>query len=369
MVSAPRTQRCIPLDFVILARNESESLSRTLGTLGELVTPGDTIHVVADHCTDDTARIASLHGARVHIRQGACVPGKGFALSWWLQGTTGMAGERVVVVLDADSRPHPEFANVIRHEFARGAIVVQGFVQPLAAGDPLSQVAALSDMIEQRLYNRARSALGWPVRLRGTGMAISGSVLRQVGEDLQTCVEDAELTVLMAARHIPIRFVPAAVVLDPKPATATAARIQRARWLRGHAQLIRRRYPELIRLILQGPAGWSLLSSILLKPRAFFGPLKVLLAGAALSAAVQLGGMIWLAAVAFTGLAVIEILTAAVGFWVFLGPKAGARLAIQIPLYLGLWIRSAAVAVTSDGRWVRTPRWNPEEPLRGWIVD
>ncbi|MEX0787156.1 MAG: glycosyltransferase family 2 protein, partial [Anaerolineales bacterium] len=331
--------------------------------------PGDTIHVVADHCTDDTAQIAARHGARVHIRQGACVPGKGFALSWWLRRTAGGTGERVVVVLDADSRTHPEFANVIRDEFARGAIAVQGFVQPLAAGDPLSQVAALSDMIEQRLYNRLRSALGWPVRLRGTGMAISAPVLRQAAQDLQTCVEDAELTVLLAANHIPIRFVPRAVVFDPKPDSTTAARIQRARWLRGEGQLIRRRYTELIRLVLRGPAGWSLLSSILLKPRVFFVPVKVLLAGAALSAAVHRGDATWLLAGTLMAVAMTEIVTTAMGLWAFLGPKRGARLAVQIPRYLALWIRSAVVAVTSDGSWVRTPRWVPEEPLRGWIVD
>jgi cellulose synthase/poly-beta-1,6-N-acetylglucosamine synthase-like glycosyltransferase len=335
----------------------------------ESISPDDVIHVVADHCTDETARIASQRGARVHIRQGESVPGKGFALSWWVRRMGVELDERVVVVLDADSRTHPEFANVIRGEFARGTTAIQGLVQPLAAEDPLSQVAALSDMIEQKLYNRIRSRLGWSVRLRGTGIAISGSVLRQVGQDLQTCVEDAELTVLLAAAHIPIRFVPQAVVFDPKPDSTTAARIQRARWLRGDAQLLQRRYPDLIRLVLQGPAGWSLLSSILLKPRAFFVPVKILLACAALTAALHQGGAAWLLAGTFVTLVMVEMLAAAVGFWVFLGPMKAARLAVQIPRYLVLWIRSAAVAVTSDGRWVRTPRWNPEEPLRGWIVD
>jgi cellulose synthase/poly-beta-1,6-N-acetylglucosamine synthase-like glycosyltransferase len=91
---------------LIPAYNESRVLRSTLQGIRSELRAADTVLVVADNCTDDTADIARAEGSNVIERFDSTHRGKGFALDC---GVAHLAADPpdVVVVLDADCQVTP----------------------------------------------------------------------------------------------------------------------------------------------------------------------------------------------------------------------------------------------------------------------
>lgn len=339
---------------VILARDEQETIGRTVRACRAQCSQGDQVHVVADHCSDRTAARAEAAGAVVHTRRSG-TPGKGLALKWWFESLVqdGVHADGVVV-FDADSRLEPGCLAALRAGLARGAAAAQARVVPLLGqgASPTLKLAAWSEEVEQEVYDRLRTRLDWPVRLRGTGMALSWSAASQTLSKLSTAVEDAELSLMLAARGGEVISVPEARVGDPKPANGGAASRQRARWLQGQRALLSSKGRLILGLLLRGPAGWSLLSAILAKPRSFVLPVK---GGLALLLVLLLGrnalvGWGALAAVTLVGIDVAGLALSLVRLpsrWMYLGALLG------LPAFIWMWCRSAALALRSPEPWLR----------------
>ena len=354
---------------VILARDESPVLRDTLNSLNHLLGPNDRIHLVADHCRDLTAETARTMGAQVHVRSGGGNYGKGPALAWWLERTRERSRRsQIVVVLDADTYVEPNFLEKIRSRFFSRAKVVQARIKPVVtSSSPIALLAALSENTEQLVFERFRSALGWSARLRGTGMAFRRDVLETVAPKLRTLTEDAELTILLAAARIPIQFAPETFIFDPKPSDRHGAIRQRSRWLRGQVQVLWFHPKATIRLLFQGPRGWSLVAGIVAKPKSFFIPLQV---------ATLLG--LWslpphrfeLASpwvlLPLLGLVILATNMAALIYALLVSPKRQATvLSLFIsPLYLLMWLISLAIALVTKEQWPRTRRSAVERPIR-----
>src|SRR5277367_437630 len=87
----PRVRECaLPTHtfaIVIPAHDEQETIGIALDSCAALDYPNDLfrVHVIADNCADDTARVAALHGACVHQRDDLLHTGKGPALEWGLK--------------------------------------------------------------------------------------------------------------------------------------------------------------------------------------------------------------------------------------------------------------------------------------------
>jgi|GEM_PF-445172 cellulose synthase/poly-beta-1,6-N-acetylglucosamine synthase-like glycosyltransferase len=343
------------IQVVILARDEAGVLAGTIRALMIQMDPADQVHVVADHCRDRTAQIASREGARVHIRRDGGPAGKGQALRWWLQKTHRHAsGDEIIVVLDADSRVAPNFFDTIRQRMVEGQEVVQCRVEPIVHSDsPVSHLAAFSETVEQRVNDALRAHLGWPVRLRGTGMAFRRHILERICQSLQTLVEDVELTVQLGAMGVPIHFAPETYVADPKPNDQKGAMRQRARWLKGQLQVVRAYLPQILRLAARGPQGWSLLSAVLLKPKALILPLKAALTAVAWLAAGMLGGWLWLPALLGALSLAFDVGVLFYGVRFTSDRPQALRCLAQSPLYLAMWIQSLALSAISGNEWHR----------------
>ena len=337
------------LDILILARNEETILDRSLACLQPMLEANDRLHVVADHCLDRTAEIAGRYGVEVHRRLTG-TPGKGRALAWWLSRTQPSDG-RGILVLDADSRVTRFGLAAVRRRLRLGQRAIQMRVAPLFhSSNPIASLAALSDEVEQRVFEAVKHRLGWPIRLRGTGMAFERNTLQGFADRLQSTVEDAELTLLLAADGVDIHPAPESTVFDPKPIDAMAATRQRARWLQGQLHLARIHPDALIRLVRRGPAGWSLLGSVLLKPRTLVLPIKLALAVIGLSlAATRPFSLALLAPLA------ADLLALALGLAIIGGHRRRhyLRALTHAGAYFGMWTRSARLAFVSQDPWLR----------------
>ena len=183
-------------------------------------------------------------------------------------------------------------------------------------------------------------------------MAMRRGLLEALAPTLTTSVEDAELTLQLAARGLSSRWVASARLQDPKPANTRYAAQQRARWLRGQLQLFRAQPEALKATFRRGLSGWSVLSSVLLKPRAFILPL-----GAGLNALTWslAGTQPWLqvAAILLTLWLAwnVAAVLAAVAWTESPGRTIQALLAS--PVYVLLWLTSAALALQSSEPWLR----------------
>jgi len=344
---------------VILARNEEAVLGKTLERLSPLINKRENIHVVADHCIDATADIARRAGVSVHIRTQGGPDGKGPALRWWLNRTHDKSTPfQVVVVLDADSFVATNFFPTVLKYITRGNEVLQTRVEPIFySAQTIASLAALSEITDQRVYDAFRARLGWPVRLRGTGMVFKRSVLEAVSHSLRTLTEDVELSLLLSSRGIPITFVQETAVFDPKPCNETAAINQRARWLKGQFQVIQSYPKEIGKLLLSGFPGWSLLGSVLFKPRSLVFVVKI--AAAILSAilAGKSGESAYLF-LTFSALMILSVFlhSVAILFSLRYLEKGGSAIKtlLAIPFFFLLWVRSFLLAVVTNEPWLRS---------------
>jgi len=357
MPGAPSASWETGLDVVILARDEAGIIGETLRSLAPVVGGNDRIHVVADNCHDQTFAMARQAGAIVHERSRAEPEGKGAALQWWLERTASQPFARPwIVVLDADSRVAAGFFARIRQGLGGGAAVIQARLEPdLRSRSLVPLLAAYSETVEQNIYDALRSAIHWPVRLRGTGMAFRRSLLERVSKGLHTAVEDVELTLLLGAAGEAIQFAADTYVTDPKPDDQAGAIRQRARWLKGQLEILRDYRGSILRLLAQGPPGWSLLSSTLAKPRTIVLSLKAVVAAAAWVAALQWGGTAWrwLAAIGTLPL-VLESAAYVVGLRYVESPGVMAGALIRFPVYPIMWVKSLALSLVSCDGWLRS---------------
>jgi cellulose synthase/poly-beta-1,6-N-acetylglucosamine synthase-like glycosyltransferase len=264
---------------IILAHNEAGVIEATVRSVGMAQLPMDAVYVIADNCYDATAECAAGAGAFVLERRSGSPVGKGAALKWFVdQASDLLEHYDLVVILDADNSVSPDSLREIKTAY-QGKGVMQCLVQPVGYhGSPLSTLIALSEIHEQKTIDGIRARFGWPVRLRGTGMVMTVGILKNVASMIDTEVEDIALSLVCVARGIPIQRNEQVCIYDPKPRKSILASRQRARWFRGQWVAFWHYRAEVMTLVKRGPAGWSLLSTLFLKPRWLLDVILLILA-------------------------------------------------------------------------------------------
>ncbi len=184
-------------------------------------------------------------------------------------------------------------------------------------------------------------------------MGFQRNVLERCAQSLGTAAEDAELSILLGASGVPIRMAWQARVVDAKPVDDEAAMRQRARWVKGQMDLVRKHPRQLLALIGQGPRGWSLLSSVLGKPRSLTVPAR---AGALLLlawAAPGLGKVGDVCQVILVLSLLVDAAALAAAVSLSPDPRSALRALVRLPAFLLVWLRSLLLAVRSRDGWLR----------------
>lgn len=169
---SPRLVALIP------AHNEQDRIVATLAGLYRQSERPDRIVVVADNCTDETARIAAYCGAEVFVPTGN-QDKKAGALNQALGPLlSGLDDDAYVLVQDADTVLNPDF---VRCAVAAMADETVGAVGGIFYGEEGGGVLGLLQRMEyQRYAVEIRRKKNEAVVLTGTGSLFRASVLRQV---------------------------------------------------------------------------------------------------------------------------------------------------------------------------------------------
>jgi cellulose synthase/poly-beta-1,6-N-acetylglucosamine synthase-like glycosyltransferase len=255
--------------IVVFACNESGVIQDTILSIQQNLRMTDDLFVIADNCTDNTAQIASQLGAKVYNRVNDHNRGKGAAISWFVMEHQYILNKfDQIVILDADSLLPVDFLEKLESELDDQFLVGQCFLNPVAYKDsPLSTLIALSELVEQTIFDRIRLIFGFSVRLRGTGMVFNPRLLYKLCSTVGTEVEDIVFSLLLAEQKIIVKSFTSAIVYDPKPTGLVSASKQRARWFRGQNTAFWKYRNNVKKVILSGMNGWSVLASIFFKPR------------------------------------------------------------------------------------------------------
>ena len=220
--------------IAIPAHNEASVIEATVQRLCTLDYPTNLfrIHIVADHCSDNTAVLARQAGALVHERNQGPRTGKGAALSWLFQRVLDDSCD-AIVIFDSDTRVDPDFLRIMDARLAQGDQVIQG--QHIISNPEGGWFPALTwamFLVDNRFQNLGRSNLGWSAKHMGDSICFRADVLCRIGWG-EGLTEDYQLRQRLLLEGIKIAYEPAAIGYGEAPRTWAQARVQRARWLRG----------------------------------------------------------------------------------------------------------------------------------------
>jgi cellulose synthase/poly-beta-1,6-N-acetylglucosamine synthase-like glycosyltransferase len=228
------------------AHNEALVIENSIKSVLSQLDGCDQLLVVADNCTDDTARIAKDLGAKVIERSNQVQRGKGYALDYGLQHIKS-SPPQVVIIADADCI----FAEGAINLLATSCISKQRPTQALyimqAPPNPglKARIAEFAWLVKNKVRPYGAKFLGLPCQLMGTGMAFLWEDINKISLASGHIVEDMKLGIDLAKiKKAPV-FLPIALVTSVFPPTQEATITQRARWEHGHLSVILNEAPSL----------------------------------------------------------------------------------------------------------------------------
>ena len=233
---------------LVPAHDEAAGIAATIASVLAQLSGADRLLVVADNCSDDTARIARAAGADVIERHDELHRGKGYALDCGVKHLAESPPEAVVIV-DADCIPAAGAIDRI----ARLSVMTRRPVQALylmhsPPGAPLkTRIAEFAWVFKtQRIIGFHH--LGLPCQLMGSGMAFPWQLINKAPLASGHIVEDLQLGLDLTIAGAPPLFCPQALVTSMFPLGASGMASQRMRWEHGHFGVIASMGPRLVRL-------------------------------------------------------------------------------------------------------------------------
>ena len=228
---------------IIPAHNEEAVIGNLIESLKKQDYDKDLydIYVIADNCTDNTAKIAKEAGAIVYERFNTTKKTKGYALDWFLQQKIKEnAPYDAFFVFDADNIVDPNFIKNMNKKLCQGEDVVQGYRDIKNPTDSwITAGYAIFYWTMHRFYHLARYNLGLSPLLNGTGFMVKFDVVKPQGWDTVTLTEDIEFSLKRIIKGKRLGWATDAIVYDEQPVGFKQSWSQRSRWTVGHMQCIK----------------------------------------------------------------------------------------------------------------------------------
>ncbi|MCD8390437.1 MAG: glycosyltransferase [Firmicutes bacterium] len=237
--------------LLVAAHNEEQVISNMVKSLQELDYPEEfyDIYVIADNCTDNTAKIARDAGAIVYERTDAQKRGKGYALEWMFERLYEMGDKYdYVSIFDADNLVDKNFLKAMNKKANQGFKVVQGFLDSKNPYDSwITASYSYCFWNNNRTFQLSRYKLGLSCELSGTGFIIALDTLKKLGWGATCLTEDMEFTMKLSLNGEKVAFAYDAKIYDEKPLTLAQSWRQRVRWMQGHWDVASRYFWKLIK--------------------------------------------------------------------------------------------------------------------------
>ena len=261
----PQAQSLHRYAAVICARNEAGVIKNLIRSLRRQHYPNQLldIYVVADNCTDSTARAARRAGAIVYERFDQTRKGKGYAMDYLFRtlAREGRDDYDGYLIFDADNTVDPEFTAEMNKVFDTGRYdAVTCYRSSSNFGDNwISAGYSIWFLREARFLNFPRMLIGSGCHVSGTGFLVSARVIRENGGwPYHLLTEDIEFSVDCAVKGRRIGYCEKAVVYDEQPVTFRQSWDQRMRWSKGFYQVNARYGSALARGVIKRKGRGSL---------------------------------------------------------------------------------------------------------------
>ena len=240
-VKLAKAKRNHSYGFVIAAHNEEAVVGNLVRSIKAQEYDGDLeCFVVADACTDDTARVAREAGAVVWERNDLARRGKSWVLDFAFDHILNEYGNRFegFFVMDADNVIAPNYVEIMNRAFDEGFLVCTSYRNSKNFDSSwVSAAYSLWFMRESRYLNNARMLLGTSCAISGSGWLVSEKIIRGMhGWMFHTLTEDLQFTAFCCSHGIRVGYAPAEF-FDEQPVDFKTSWTQRMRWTKGSYQV------------------------------------------------------------------------------------------------------------------------------------
>ncbi len=225
--------------ILIPARNEESVIVNLLDSIAYQDYPKEyiSVFVVADNCTDNTAKAARDKGAICYERFNNSERTKGFALKFLFENIEkdyGIDSFEGYFIFDADNLLNQDYISRMNDAFDSGEKIITSYRNTKNFDENwIASTYALHWLRSIRLSHRARSVLHLATNIQGTGFLFSNELVKD-GWRYTSLTEDRAFTADAVSQGYPITYNDAAEFFDEQPTSLRIALRQRLRWSKGH---------------------------------------------------------------------------------------------------------------------------------------
>lgn len=275
---------------VVAARNEQKVIGELIKSIGNQRYPKELIDifVVADNCTDHTARMAREAGAAVYLRFNQKLIGKGYALDYLfekIEEEHGDKGYEGYFIFDADNVLDEDYVKEMNNLFDQGYRILTSYRNSKNYDTNwISAGYSLWFLREARYFNDSRMILGNSCAVSGTGFLVHRDIIQKDhGWKYHLLTEDIEFSVHSAILGEAIGYCKKAKLYDEQPVNFSQSWDQRIRWAKGFYQVFCRYGRRLVKSAIdeQSFSCYDLLMTV--TPSMLITTLAFLANGAALA--------------------------------------------------------------------------------------
>ena len=242
------------LAVIIPAYNEEKNITLTLESLKgcDPTNQKVSVYVIADNCSDQTAKVAKENDVNVLERNNLKKKGKGHALEFAFSKLVDK-GYDYFVVLDADTIVKPNFFVKIFSLFNLGHEIIQvQYCIKILNGSLKSRLQHIAFLAFNTLRPIGRNSLGFSSGILGTGFALTRKVILEIPYLSHSIVEDLEYHLSLIKNKKKVTFTKETTIYSHIPNSIKGVSQQRARWEGGRFRIMKEHIPDLFKSVLKG---------------------------------------------------------------------------------------------------------------------